>query len=99
MQTRKWEVKVAMLCLCLGIASTCPAKVIYVDADATGANNGSSWADAYNYLQDALSDANSSPKPLEIRIAEGTYRPDENTLNPNGTGNQDTTFQLSNSVT
>ena len=46
-------------------------RVIYVDVDATGANDGSSWADAYNYLQDALADANSSAKPLEIRVARG----------------------------
>ena len=38
-------------------------RVILVDDDATGANNGSSWVDAYKYLQDALADARSSVKP------------------------------------
>jgi hypothetical protein len=37
-------------------------KIIYVDNIATGANNGSSWADAYIYLRDALADANSDGK-------------------------------------
>jgi len=75
------------------------AKIIYVDADATGANNGSSWADAYNYIQDALADANSSAKPVEIWVAQGVYRPDEDTLHSNGTGDRTATFQLINGVT
>jgi hypothetical protein len=53
-----------------------PAKVnIYVDADANGANNGSSWTDAYNSLQDALSDAKADPNVEKIWVAEGTYKP------------------------
>jgi len=51
-------------------------KIIYVDASAAGANNGSSWADAYNYLQDALADANTAEKPVEIHLAQGLYKPD-----------------------
>jgi len=57
----------------------CPftyGKVIYVDDDATGANDGTGWTDAYNYLQDALTDANSAEKPVEILIAQGVYTPD-----------------------
>jgi hypothetical protein len=50
--------------------------VFYVDDDATGKNDGSSWANAYRYLQDALADANEAPKPVEIRVAQGTYTPD-----------------------
>ena len=37
---------------------------IYVDASAGGGNNGASWEDAYNSLQDGLGAAGSGdPKP------------------------------------
>jgi len=42
---------VALLC------SLAYSKIIYVDDDAAGANDGSSWENAYVYLQDALADA------------------------------------------
>ena len=55
----------AMVCSTAG-------KIIYVDAGATGANDGSSWADAYNYLQDGLTAALlSSTRPIEIKVAQG----------------------------
>jgi len=70
---------------------------IYIDADATGANDGSSWVNACNYLQDALAVAQSSPKPVEVRVAAGIYKPDEGA---NQTpGNREATFQLKNGVT
>ncbi|MCJ7728969.1 MAG: right-handed parallel beta-helix repeat-containing protein, partial [Sedimentisphaerales bacterium] len=69
--------------------------LIFVDANATGANNGTSWADAYEYLQDALSAAEPN---YEIWIAQGTYRPDENSISPDGTGSRYATFQLKNNV-
>jgi len=81
--------------------AVCPAangKIIYVDDDAIGANDGSSWPDAYNYLKDALAYANSADKPIEIRVAGGIYRPGDDTLNPNGTNNRLDTFQLINGV-
>ncbi|MGA1868471.1 MAG: hypothetical protein ACMUJM_07970 [bacterium] len=69
--------------------------VIYVDADAPGRNNGSSWADAFNHLQDALAVA---PADCEIRVAEGIYKPDQDTDNPNGSADREATFQLKSGV-
>ena len=51
-------------------------KIIYVDDDAAGVYDGSSWGNAYFYLQDALADANSAEKTVEIRVAQGIYKPD-----------------------
>ena len=76
-----------------------PKRIITVDDDATGANDGSSWTDAYNYLQDALADASSPAEPVEILVAQGTYRPDENTLHPDGTGDREAAFRLVGNMT
>jgi len=73
--------------------------IIYVEATATGANDGSSWENAYNFLQDALADAYSAIKPVEIRVAQGTYRPDEDTLHRNGRGDRYAAFQVISGVT
>lgn len=61
--------------LTLGLAATAvPAaaqpvgvSVIYVDADAAGASNGSSWTDAYTDLQDVLGAAASTNQPIAGR--------------------------------
>jgi hypothetical protein len=46
--------------------------VIYVKADANGANDGSSWTDAFTSLQAALS---ASVNGSQIWVAKGTYYP------------------------
>ena len=71
-----------------------PPKIIYVDDDATGTNDGSSWTDAFNYLQDALAAAWSGD---EIRVAQGIYKPDQGAVVT--TGDRTATFQLINGVT
>jgi predicted outer membrane repeat protein len=54
---------------------------LYVDADATGKNTGASWPDAYTTLQDAFDEANLHPsREYETWVAEGTYRPDVDSI-------------------
>ncbi len=49
--------------------------ILYVDAAAVGANNGSSWSNAYTTLKTALDEANVASGAYEIRVAQGTYYP------------------------
>ena len=48
----RWPVCVLFLLMALCTAAM--GEVIYVDADADGANDGSSWSDAFTDLQDAI---------------------------------------------
>jgi hypothetical protein len=65
-----------------------PSRTIHVDADATGGDDGLSWADAFVDLQDALAIAIPGD---EIWVAEGTYKPTTGT-------DLLATFQLSSGV-
>jgi len=55
-------------------AATAQAHIFYVDDTAPGANNGTSWFNAFNFLQDALAQAVAGDT---IRVAQGTYRPNQ----------------------
>ncbi|MFO7447048.1 MAG: T9SS type A sorting domain-containing protein [Ignavibacteriaceae bacterium] len=73
------------------------AATIYVDASAAGANNGSSWTDAFTSLSDALSIAVSGDK---IWVARGVYKPDT-PVDFNSSGGNDPreyTFQIPDGV-
>ena len=91
----KFVLSIVFVVLCA--AATATGNVIYVDDSAIGANDGTSWTDAYNYLQDALADANTASKPVEIRAAQGIYTPDQGAGFTQGDRNA--VFQLINDVT
>jgi hypothetical protein len=75
--------------VCVTLLSTCSltsARTIYVDDDANAPGDGSSWQTAYKFLQDALAFAESAAGPVEIRVAQGTYKPGQDEEHPQGTG-------------
>ncbi|MBN2128666.1 MAG: right-handed parallel beta-helix repeat-containing protein, partial [Sedimentisphaerales bacterium] len=88
--------------LCALFASVCtPAQstLIYVDDDAPPGGDGSSWATAYTFLQDALTEGAATAEAVEIRVAQGTYRPDRDAANPGGTGDREASFELLSGLT
>jgi hypothetical protein len=78
--------------LAYAAVSGASATVIFVDADAVGANNGMDWTNAYVDLQDALAYAATHTDVTAVWVAAGTYWPDE----PGGPA--DSTFSLVNNV-
>jgi parallel beta-helix repeat protein len=49
--------------------------VLFVDAAAGGANNGTSWANAFNDLQAALASVATNGMPNQVWVAAGVYTP------------------------
>lgn len=77
----------------LGSALVASADTRFVDLRAVGAGTGVTWQDAYPSLQDALAAARSPGSSIhELRIAEGTYRPDHG--GGHAAGDQLASFEL-----
>ncbi len=85
--------------LILTITLVIPAwanEIIYVDDDAALGGDGISWETAYRYLHDGLMDANrpGSTDQIEIRVAQGAYKPDRSEACPGGSGDREVLFEL-----
>ena len=91
----KWLM--CVLFLVGAVHSAAAGRIIYVDDDADGANNGLNWGNAVNSLQDALLLAYFSDKPVEIHVAQGVYTPDRGLGIMQG--DSSVSFQLINKVT
>ncbi|MEP0841536.1 MAG: hypothetical protein HRF43_02350 [Phycisphaerae bacterium] len=89
--TRETVVRLLVGLLVLTLRASA-ANVIYVDADATGANTGQSWADAFTDLRVALAAAGTAGEGTEVWVAAGTYKPA-----PPG-GNREIYFALADGV-
>ncbi len=70
----KQSYTLALLLLGLLAALSTSAQITYVKSDATGANTGASWADAYTNLDLALTNANPG---AQLWVAAGTYKPSQ----------------------
>ncbi|MBP7050469.1 MAG: hypothetical protein KBE65_05600 [Phycisphaerae bacterium] len=82
-------------------ASGASGAILYVDANAVGTADGSSWVDAFTLLHTALIAAEAGD---EIRVAQGFYVPREYAAtaamrSPHGTGSSVTSFVLPAGVT
>ena len=67
---------------------------VYVDGAASGANDGTSWSDAYVHLQDALDEVNEGTTSHVIQVAEGVYYPDEDSDGDHTSDSEAESFDL-----
>ncbi len=83
--------------LCLLILLTQIKAQIFVDIDAAGNNNGTSWANAFNVLQEAI---DSAMVDDSIWVATGIYLPtvEVDADNSSGTDPREKTFHISQDI-
>lgn len=92
MGTKAYQASWPLCVLYLMVVSVAASQagIIYVDDDAPGGNNGSSWTEAFSDLRDAISIAQAGD---EIRVAQGIYTPTQDPLD------REATFELKDGVT
>ena len=87
----------AAILLLVTTAAVRADRVYYVDLTvAGGAHDGSTWANAFDNLQDALLDAATNGPQTEIWVAAGVYTPDQGV--DQTPGDRNATFQLHSDV-
>jgi len=78
MKWQQWLAAGMVLTGLLAPKSLAAQSVLYVDDDAPAGGDGLTWTTAHRYLQDALAAAAASGGGVpEIRVAQGTYKPDQ----------------------
>ena len=65
------QIGLITMMICFLVFPISVSGVVYVNKNATGANNGNSWADAYTTIQAGINDADVMDE--EVWIAQGTY--------------------------
>jgi predicted outer membrane repeat protein len=82
-----------------GYQQLLPSNVRVVRAGAPAGGDGTSWASAYRYLQDALYEAEQNSFIADIWVAAGTYYPDDAALAPGIINNdRNMSFALQNNL-
>ncbi len=88
--------QVALGLILISVSTTSALATVYVDDDARAGGDGTSWATAFKHLQDILIplQGRSSDAPIEVRVAQGIYRPDRSAEYPNGSGDTRAEFSI-----
>ncbi len=91
----KVVIKISILLSLLSLAnlSVNAQTDIYVDYSASGNNDGTSWADAFNEFADAIVYVNDSVNVKKIHVAAGTYYP-KYFIDNNTTDNRNKAFVI-----